>query len=83
LGLLLYVGMLAALFGLCRQIPVDDHTFLDSGFRRLWPFMVGVYALNACFVLMQYQFINALLFSLAGMLASQNRRALQATGGLQ
>jgi O-antigen ligase len=82
-GLLLYLGMLAALFRLGRKIPVDAHGLLDSGFRRLWPLMVGVYALNACFVLMQYQFINALLFSLAGMLASQNRRAVLATGGLQ
>jgi O-antigen ligase len=50
------------------------------GFRKMWPVLVGVYVLNACFVLMQYQFINALLFSLAGMLAAQNRRPAEWSG---
>jgi hypothetical protein len=43
--------------------------------------MMGVYALNACFVLMQYQFINAMLFSFAGALAAQNRLLLPAARG--
>ncbi|HEX4487438.1 MAG TPA: O-antigen ligase family protein [Terriglobales bacterium] len=77
LGLLLYLSMFAALFRLGRPTPIEGETFLDSGFRKIWPLMVGVYALNACFVLMQYQFINAVLFSLAGMLAAQNRSALR------
>jgi hypothetical protein len=32
-----------------------------------------VYLINASFVVMNYQFVNALLFSLAGILAAQNR----------
>ncbi|HLB86577.1 MAG TPA: hypothetical protein VJK29_02890 [Terriglobales bacterium] len=50
-------------------------TFLDEQFRSLWPVLVAVYLLNASFVVMNYQFVNGLLFTLAGMLAAQNRRA--------
>jgi hypothetical protein len=35
---------------------------------------LGVYLLNASFVVMNYQFVNGLLFTLAGLLAAQNRR---------
>jgi hypothetical protein len=35
--------------------------------------MLGVYLLNACFVVMNYQFVNGLLFTFAGILATQNR----------
>ena len=48
--------------------------FLDERFRPLWPVFVGVYLLNACFVVMNYQFVNGLLFTLAGVLAAQNRQ---------
>jgi hypothetical protein len=34
-----------------------------------------VYLVNASFVVMSYQFVNGLLFTIAGMLAAQNRRA--------
>ena len=74
LGLLLYFWLYVDLFRLGRRLPPGNDGFPDSGFRKLWPVMVSVYALNACFVLMQYQFVNALLFGLAGMLAAQNRR---------
>jgi len=33
-----------------------------------------VYLTNACFVVMNYQFVNGLLFTLAGVLAAQNQR---------
>ncbi len=36
--------------------------------------MIGVYLFNASFVVMNYQFVNGLLFTLAGILAVQNRR---------
>lgn len=52
--------------------------FLGQGFHRLWPILLGVYWLNAAVVVMNYQFVNALIFSLAGMLAAQRRRAEEA-----
>jgi O-antigen ligase len=48
--------------------------FLDRRFRSIWFVFVLVYLLNASFVVMNYQFVNGLLFTVAGMLAAQNRR---------
>jgi O-antigen ligase len=60
-----------------RKLPASAASarphFLDAGFRHLWPVVLGVYLLNACFVVMNYQFVNGLLFTFAGILASQNR----------
>lgn len=39
---------------------------------------VGVAWVNAAMVVMSYQFVNGLLFTLAGMLAAQRRRAEKA-----
>ena len=82
LGLALYVWMVIGLFrvGRRRGAPdLADSSFLDGQFRSLWPILVMVYLVNASFVVMNYQFVNGLLFTLAGMLAAQNRRA--AAGG--
>jgi hypothetical protein len=43
----------------------------------LWPILLAVYWVNAGLVVMNYQFVNGLLFTLAGMLAAQQRRASQ------
>lgn len=76
LGLVLYLWLFFDLLRLGDQRKgLQTRDFLDSGFRRLWPALVGVYALNACFVVMQYQFVNALLFTLAGLLSAQNLAA--------
>jgi hypothetical protein len=40
----------------------------------VWPIILGVYWVNAAVVVMSYQFVNALIFSIAGMLAAQRRR---------
>jgi hypothetical protein len=40
----------------------------------MWPVFLGVYLVNATVVVMNYQFVNGLLFVLAGMLAAQQRR---------
>ena len=56
-------------------LPAGERNgFLGSTFHRLWPIILGVYWLNALVVAMSYQFVNALLFTLAGMLAAQRRR---------
>lgn len=77
-GLGLYLWLFLDLFRLARKAPQPDPTashFLDPPFRILWPVFVAVYVLNACFVVMNYQFVNALLFTIAGILAMQNCRS--------
>jgi putative inorganic carbon (hco3(-)) transporter len=79
LGLALYAWMFFDLFRLGRKRVESavsaDGLFLDQGFREMWPVLVTVYLINASLVVMNYQFVNGLLFTIAGMLASQNRRA--------
>lgn len=79
LGLILYLWMVGALFRLGRKPPASalppHGSFLDAAFRSSWPVLLGVYLLNASFVVMNYQFVNGLLFTIAGMLVAQNHRA--------
>jgi putative inorganic carbon (HCO3(-)) transporter len=85
IGLALYGWLVVRLFRLGRKrrglhSPVG--TFPDAQFRSLWPLIVAVYLLNGCFVVMNYQFVNGILFALAGMLAAQNRRDQKEMNGL-
>jgi len=48
--------------------------FLDCRFQSVWIVFVLVYLINASFVVMNYQFVNGLLFTVAGMLAARKRR---------
>jgi len=74
LGLLLYVWMMVDLFRLGRrQLKLPWSEFPDRTFRAIWPLMLAVYFVNASFVGMNYQFVNVLLFTMAGLLAAQNR----------
>jgi O-antigen ligase len=75
-GLALYLWLMWEMLQLGRgAIPTREAGgFLDSQFHRLWPVFLVVYWLNAAMVVMSYQFVNALLFTLAGMLAAQRRR---------
>jgi putative inorganic carbon (HCO3(-)) transporter len=84
-GLLLYAWMVFGLLRLGRKLPSQPvgSGFLDSGFRAMWPVILGVYLLNACFVVMNYQFVNGVLFTFAGILAAQNRAAVSRPSGLQ
>jgi len=76
-GLCLYCWLMWELWQLRRgQIPLGEkHGFLDQEFHRLWPILLCVYWINAAMVVMSYQFVNGLLFTIAGMLAAQRRRA--------
>ena len=76
LGIALYAWLMWEIWRLGRgAIPLDErHGFLDSQFHSLWPLLLGVYWVNAAFVVMNYQFVNGLLFTMAGMLAAQRRR---------
>ncbi len=77
-GLLLYFWIVIDLLklGRGRNQPRfhEGSSFLDREFRALWPLLLGVYLLNGTFVVMNYQFVNGFLFSVAGLLAAQNRR---------
>jgi len=75
IGLVLYLWVLIDLFRVGRRRPgtYPEGGFLDEDFRSLWPLILLVYLLNASFVVMNYQFVNGLLFSLAGMLNAQNQ----------
>ena len=77
LGLALYVWLMWELLRLGRApVPREDNTgFLNRQFHAMWPVLLGVYIVNASVVVMNYQFVNGLLFVLAGMLAAQQRRA--------
>jgi len=76
-GLGLYLWVVIDLFrvGRKRLHPnfSPDGTLLDEQFRSMWPLMILVYLVNGSFVGMNYQFVNGFLFTLAGMLAAQNR----------
>jgi O-antigen ligase len=76
-GLGLYLWLMWEMWRLGRgAIPVNEREgFLDRYFHRLWPILLGMYWVNAAVVVMSYQFVNGLLFTMAGMLAAQQRRA--------
>jgi len=76
-GLALYAWLMWELLRLGRgPIPAGERDgFLNRQFHHLWPVMLGIYWVNAALVVMNYQFVNGLLFTMAGMLAAQRRRA--------
>ncbi|HEY1272917.1 MAG TPA: hypothetical protein VGF08_13065, partial [Terriglobales bacterium] len=78
-GLGLYLWMVVGLFRLGGRHRHSGGEAVDTMFfsslRRLWPLLLGVYLVNGCFVVMNYQFVNALLFTIAGILAAEKRRA--------
>ena len=76
-GLALYLWLMWEMWRLGRgAIPGSEkYGFLDANFHRLWPIVLAVYWVNAAMVVMSYQFVNGLLFTMAGMLAAQRRRA--------
>jgi putative inorganic carbon (hco3(-)) transporter len=77
-GLALYLWLMWELWHLgSGAIPSREKDgFLNQHFHRLWPVLLAVYWVNAAVVVMSYQFVNGLLFTMAGMLAAQQRRAV-------
>ena len=76
-GLALYAWLMWEIWRVGRgSIPQgESNVFLDRHFHSLWPLFLGVYWINAALVVMNYQFVNGLLFTMAGMLAAQHRKA--------
>ncbi len=67
IGLALYGWMAVGLF----RLGTRRQNAGDQGHHSLWAILLGVYFFNACFVVMNYQFVNALVFTFAGLLAAQ------------
>jgi putative inorganic carbon (HCO3(-)) transporter len=76
-GLALYGWLMWELLRLGRgRVPrAERDGLLNQQFHAIWPVLLAVYWVNAAFVVMNYQFVNGLLFTMAGMLAAQQRRA--------
>lgn len=76
-GLGLYLWLMWEIFklGRCGIPDGEQRGFLNLRFHRMWPILLAVYWVNASMVSMSYQFVNGLVFTLAGMLAAQRRRA--------
>ncbi|HZR64608.1 MAG TPA: O-antigen ligase family protein [Terriglobales bacterium] len=75
LGLGLYLWLIICLFQLGKSksnFGHPDGAFIGPHFRKLWPLLLAVYLLNASAVVMNYQFVNAVVFTIAGILASQS-----------
>jgi len=76
LGIALYLWIVVDLVRLGRHAGSTSlhGQFLDRGFQSIWVVFVLVYLVNASFVVMNYQFVNGLLFTVAGMLAARKRQ---------
>jgi putative inorganic carbon (hco3(-)) transporter len=76
-GLALYVWLMWEIYrlGQSRVPRAERNGLLNQQFHAMWPVLLGIYWVNANLVVMNYQFVNGLLFTMAGMLAAQQRRA--------
>ena len=76
-GLALYVWLMWEILRLGRGLVprAEREGFLNQQFHGMWPVLLSIYWVNAALVVMNYQFVNGLLFAVAGMLAAQRRRA--------
>ena len=84
-GLALYLWIMWELFRLGQGgVPRSERDgLLNQQFHSMWPVLLGIYWVNAAVVGMNYQFVNGLLFTMAGMLAGQQRRvALESRRGV-
>jgi O-antigen ligase len=79
LGLAIYLWLMLEIWRLgSGRIPRAEYNgVLNHQFHQMWPILLGVYWVNAAVVVMNYQFVNGLLYATAGMLVAQQRRALK------
>lgn len=66
-----YLWIVVALFRLASRRVRERADFVTT-LAGLWPLLLAVYLLNATFVVMNYQFVNGLVFTLAGILAAHS-----------
>jgi O-antigen ligase len=75
LGFALYLWVVIALLKAGRRNKSPCPYEFTGSLQRLWPLLVSVYLVNATFVVMNYQFVNGLLFAFAGILAAEQKRS--------
>jgi O-antigen ligase len=80
-GIALYGWLMVALFRLGRKRPADPSSV--ASLRRLWPLLLVVFLVNAIFVVMNYLFVNGLLFTFAGILAANTGQAQWKEAGVR
>jgi len=68
-GIGLYGWLVVELFRLRKKRPGDLNGV--ASLRSVWPWLLCVYLVNAMFVVMNYPFMNGLLFTFAGILAAK------------
>lgn len=76
LGLLLYLWLIIGLFRLGARSKSDSAAHespFGPKFGLMWRVMLCVYLLNASVVVMNYQFLNGYMFTLAGIVAAQQK----------
>jgi len=78
-GLSLYLASFFVLWRMGGRLPPPSVATvpgrLDGDFRLVWRAILVVYAVNGLFVVLNYQFINALVFSAAGLIRAHEVRA--------
>lgn len=78
LGLALYTWLMICFLRLGkknRHAARAQGSFLDPQFRPFWILIVCVYLLNACVVVMSYQFLNSYIFTIAGIMSARQERS--------
>lgn len=82
IGLALYTWMIVGLFrmGIPRAGKDIDKKTVDRDLQKIWLMVLGVYLLNASFVVVNYQFVNALLFTIGGIVAAQQTSSRHSLG---
>lgn len=78
MGLGLYAWLLVELFRLHKGVPGEPVAM--GSIRSLWPLLLGLYLVNAIFVVMTYAFVNGLVFTYAGILAASRFRIQKSYG---
>jgi putative inorganic carbon (HCO3(-)) transporter len=76
LGLLLYLWLFIALFRLGARSKLalaSPASPFGPEFGFMWRLMLCVYLVNASVVVMSYQFLNGYIFTIAGILAAQQK----------
>jgi putative inorganic carbon (HCO3(-)) transporter len=76
IGLLLYIWLSVVFFrlgGRTKFISARRESPFGPDFALMWRVMLCVYLLNASVVVMNYQFVNGYMFTIAGILAAQQK----------
>lgn len=77
-GLILYILIFLHCFKIgghiYRSTRRDQTVLIDAKFVLLWRIFLGVYLINGMFAVMNYQFINALIFTVAGIVSAAETR---------